>query len=139
MVAAGLKAYSPLIMTGSVAPAIRTRYMDLFQQPNLTARVIVTSPQVSGSGISLDDIYGDFPRYAFLSPSYNFINLDQATGRIWRANTKSNVNINMVYIEGLEQECAILGSLASKSEKARGMLYDSENILFPGEYPIEIM
>lgn len=136
LVATGLRKYDPYVITGSVPPSTRTKFIKIFQQENLFSRVIVTSPQVSGSGISLDDIYGNFPRYAFISPSYNFINLDQATGRIWRTNTKSDVHINLVFIQMLEQELAILQSLASKSDKARGMLYDPENVVFPGEYEI---
>lgn len=135
----GLQNYKPLVISGSVDRNLRDQYMQKFQAASAEYRVLITNPQTSGSGVDLDDIHGDFPRHAFISPSYNFINLDQATGRVYRANTRSDVCINLVYIEGLEQEQRILFSIQTKSEKARGMLYNSENVQFPGEYPIERM
>ena len=135
----GLNGWPAAAITGHVPPARRLVLIKQFQEHNSNLRVLITNTQVCGTGVSLDDTNGAFPRFCLLSPSYNFINIDQATGRTWRANTKSNVSITLVYIQGLEEEQAILNSLAKKSDKARSFIYDSSKTVFPGEYRVRLV
>ena len=135
-VVAGLDGWPVAVITGHVPPATRLQRIREFQEHNSKLRVLITNTQVCGTGVSLDDTHGDYPRHCLLSPSYNFINIDQATGRTWRANTKSDVSITLVYIQQLEEEQAILNSLATKSDKARSFVYDSSKTVFPGEYRV---
>ena len=67
-----------------------------FQAPNNTIRVIVTSAQVGGVGINLDDQHGSYPREMLILPSYECIDLVQCVGRIHRSSTKSPASVTLV-------------------------------------------
>jgi len=67
-----------------------------FQEPNTTCRVIVTSAQVGGIGVNLDDQHGGFPREMFILPSYECIDLIQCVGRIHRTSTKSKAKVTLI-------------------------------------------
>ncbi len=126
-----------LIMNGSTKLVDRTAIMDGFQAPTGDYRLIISNPVVGGVGVSLDDRYGDWPRYMLIVPSYRFIELHQATGRIFRSSTKSGVFIRFIYAKNFDRETAILDSLARKSAITKKMIYDGDQIIFPGEYPVE--
>ena len=129
--------YNPSVMTGSHKGHERDRIVNKFQEPNSKSRVLISNAKVGGVGLSLDDTDGKWPRHVFISASYHFIDLHQITGRVYRANTKSDAHISFVYIQGLEEEQRILNSLVSKSDTTRGMLYDENNgEQFPGEHHI---
>jgi hypothetical protein len=134
-----LQDYRPLVMTGSVNSKDRDTIIEAFNLPDTRYRLLIANTRVAGTGINLDDTHGDFPRYMFMIPTYNFIDLHQATGRIYRATTKSKVTIRLVYgkEDGAERclEHIILAALARKSEVTRGAVKDS-SVIYPGEYPI---
>lgn len=129
-----LSEYKPLLLSGKVASNAREVIMEKFQRPTDEYRIIIAHPKVGGVGISLDDRDGNWPRYMYVSPSYKFIELHQATGRIYRTSTKSKATIRFVYSnEGVSETC-ILNSLCKKAEVSRSVLDNGHNILFPGEY-----
>ena len=129
-----LSSYSPLVLTGSTKSKNRNIYMKRFQEPNSKYRVIIANPKVGGIGISLDDRTGDYPRFMFISPSYFFIDLFQATGRIHRGTTKSKATVRFVYGQGVEGELHILNALAKKTQVTMDMLYNNKGIKMPGDY-----
>lgn len=49
-----------------------------------TKRVLVINIAAGGTGISLHDLNGNFPRASIISPNWSAQNLRQALGRIWR-------------------------------------------------------
>lgn len=49
-----------------------------------TKRVLIVNIAAGGTGISLHDLHGNFPRASIISPNWSAQNLRQALGRIWR-------------------------------------------------------
>ncbi len=92
----------------------RMQILEQFQAPSIEIRVIITSAQVGGVGINLDDQDGGFPRHMLLMPSYECIDMIQCIGRIYRSNTKSNANVTVVYNN--EIACPIQKCLETKSK-----------------------
>lgn len=134
-IANGLKEYGPLILNGKTRVDRRDQIINDFQEPNNRFRVIVSHPKVGGVGVSLDDRHGNFPRYVFISPSYNFIDIEQATGRVFREKTCSDAHIYIVYVKGSENETHLLVTLGRKSEVTQSMLQNRKKIQFPNSYP----
>lgn len=130
-----LKKYGPLILYGKTSQKDRNNIRNLFQQDNNDHRLIIANPKAGGIGISLDDRSGNRPRFLYMIPSYNFIEMEQATGRIVRGTTKSKATIRFIYSKSFTLETSILGAISRKSEIVKSMLYDSENVIFPGDYP----
>jgi superfamily II DNA or RNA helicase len=59
-------------------------------------RVILTTPQSGGTGLSLDDTSGDRPRKAIvMTPPFSAMDFIQMAGRINRLNTKSPAEVEM--------------------------------------------
>ena len=136
--------YKPMKMDGQTKAKDRDTIVSKFQEDNSKHRLLITQIKVGGIGISLDDRNGNYPRYAFITPTYFFIDLYQATGRIYRTSTMSTATIRMVYgYDDKNQEIAteskILDAMARKSEVAKNMLAnpEAERMPFPGEYEDE--
>ena len=53
------------------------------------SRILICMTQAGGTGLSLHDETGDFPRISLISPSFSAIDLRQALGRVHRATGKS--------------------------------------------------
>ena len=136
-----LKEYKPLKLTGDVSKLRdRDEIVEKFQRPDNEYRVIVSNPKVGGTGISLDDWYGGFTRYMYITPSYFFTDLFQSLGRIDRETTMSKGYVRFVYSKDFPYETGILNSMAEKSKNSRDMISidQQQNIIYPGEYE-EIM
>lgn len=161
-----LQRFNPLVLTGETTnDDDRWSLITAFQEPSTRYRLFIMNTRVGATGIDLDDIDGNFPRKMYVVPTYNLIDIHQCTGRVDRANTKSIAEINLVYgqigtsaipvatlrrsalpisngsprspsIQNLEQK--IFDALAKKSEVVSSVLYSSEKIVFPGEYPTYI-
>ena len=144
--ASELRAYKPMIMNGQTIAKNRDVIVSKFQEYNTKNRLLIAQIKVGGIGISLDDRHGEYPRYAFITPTYFFIDLYQAGGRIYRTSTKSTATIRMIY--GKESnnpqpkalEARILDAMARKTDVAKNMLANpnSERMPFPGEFTSEI-
>ena len=61
------------------------------------SRIIVSTIQAGGVGISLHDLDGHFPRMSVISPTWSGQDLIQTLGRIHRAGAKSPVIQKIVY------------------------------------------
>jgi SNF2 family DNA or RNA helicase len=84
------KDYNPIILHGKIPKEKRQRLIDDYQKPDLTHRVIIANLQVCSTGIDLDDKHGGFKRYAFASPNYVILALQQLIYRFRRTNSKSS-------------------------------------------------
>jgi superfamily II DNA or RNA helicase len=70
---------------------------DIENFQNGDVRVILTTPQSGGTGLSLDDTTGDRPRKAIvMTPPFSAMDFIQMGGRINRLNTKSKAEIEML-------------------------------------------
>lgn len=70
-------------------------------------RVLVINIKAGGTGISLHDLNGNFPRASIISPNYSAYELVQALGRVWRQGglTKSYQRIVFASKTIEEQAC----------------------------------
>lgn len=68
------------------------------------SRIIICNIKSGGTGISLDDQYGGFPRVSLISPTWNSVDLIQVLGRIHRAGTKSKSLQRILYIANTIEE-----------------------------------
>ena len=70
-------------------------------------RILIINIKAGGTGISLHDLNGNFPRASIISPNYSAYELVQALGRIWRQGglTKSYQRIVFAARSIEEQAC----------------------------------
>ena len=129
-----LAEYCPMIMVGKTSSDNRTDVIKRFQSDNNTNRLIIANTAVGGTGISLDDQFGNRPRFVFGIPNYNITDLHQATGRIYRQNTKSKAVVRFIYSYVYRDETKLLDSLAKKSLTMKEAAGNSDDIKYPGEY-----
>ena len=67
---------------------------------NDVARVMICTIQAGGTGLSLHDLNGKFPRVSLISPTYSAIDFRQCLGRIHRAGAKSPAVQKIVFASG---------------------------------------
>ncbi len=136
-----LKEYNPLLLYGKTNVYERDVITKKFQTATADHRLLISNVRVGGVGINLDDRTGDWPRFMFIIPNYNIIDLEQATGRIYRlSTTKSNATIRFVYSKAFPYEPGIITALFKKATVLRAITVstDENTVLLPGEYPNEI-
>ncbi|MEK7070753.1 MAG: hypothetical protein AAB966_03020 [Patescibacteria group bacterium] len=119
-----LSDYKMVVLTGSVNGHVinsegermdkREHLIQQFQEDDET-RIFVSVIQVGKEAISLHDLEGTSPRYMFISPSYNLIDMIQAMGRVYREGIKSDVTVRFLYAKGANKEMNILNAMARKS------------------------
>ena len=132
--------YNPIILKGSVSKDKRQALIDEYQKPNLDKRVIIGNLKVCSTGIDLDDKEGTFPRYAYASPNYMILDLQQLIYRFRRTDSKSAANFRFVYGKANRKEVSILNALSKKSEVLRDTLEEQveSGINFPGDYEDDV-
>ena len=109
-----LSLYDPLFIDGNVKKEKRYEIMDKFNEPTCENRLLIVSIATVCEGLDFDDKDGRYPRRAYIFPNYSMQNLVQATGRISRINTASDVEINMVYINKAHQEVHMFNNILGK-------------------------
>lgn len=107
-----------------------------FQEHNLNTRVLVTSVDLGGTGLNLDDSDGRFKRKVIVSPNDVFLNQVQVLGRVARHSTKSTPEIYYFYLLGNLKEKKRMNSMRSDIVDAKGynlnnLLLDKKN--YPGD------
>ena len=131
-----LDAFNPLVLQGSMAGPARQKTICDFQKPTNEHRLLICNTSMCNAGIDLDDKDGRFPRTVFVSPFYNGITLYQLCHRFQRMDTKSDAEINMVYIKDIAEN-RIIKSLSKKGsvmkETTEGQV--QAGVLFPGDFP----
>lgn len=60
-------------------------------------RICICNIRSGGTGISLNDTHGNFPRVSIISPTWSAQDLIQVLGRIYRAKTKSKVFQRIIF------------------------------------------
>jgi len=80
----------------------RQQNIDEFQSDK--QRVILINIQAGGSGLSLHDLNGNYPRMSIISPSYSAVLMRQSTGRIWRDSAKSKSIQKIIFASGTVEE-----------------------------------
>ncbi len=90
------------IFDGKTDDKERQKNVDDFQSGK--ERVILVNVASGGAGLSLHDIHGLNPRLALISPSYSAVLMRQATGRVWRDNSKSKSVQKIVFVAKTVEE-----------------------------------
>lgn len=90
------------IFDGKTSDKVRQQNVDNFQDDR--ERIILVNLQSGGSGLSLHDLHGVYPRLALISPSYSAVLMRQVTGRIWRDNAKTKSLQKIIFVSGTVEE-----------------------------------
>jgi hypothetical protein len=70
-------------------------------------RIVAANLATAGEGLDgLQDLRGEFPRLALISPGFNAVQLKQALGRVHRANARSKSVQRIVFAAGTVEERA---------------------------------
>ena len=69
-------------------------------------RVLIINIKAGGTGISLHDLNGNFPRASIISPNYSAYELIQALGRVWRQGGLTKSYQRIVFAAGTIEEQA---------------------------------
>ncbi len=130
-----LSEYKPIIFNGQVQKQKRAALISKFQQFDTEYRVILLNIASGSSGIDLDDKEGSFPRYVFVSPNYNILDLHQLSYRFVRLDSKSSANLRFFYGKVGKKETSIINALSRKTQVMRDTTGEFTNdIKLPGEY-----
>ncbi len=87
---------------GGQNSAERQKAKDDFQEDKV--RLILVTLQAGGTGISLHDLNGNYPRASIISPSFNAVDLKQALGRIYRTGGKTPVVQKILFLQDTIEE-----------------------------------
>ena len=80
---------------GGQSDKVRQADIEAFQADK--KRVLVVNIAAGGTGISLHDLNGQFPRASIISPNWSAYNMRQALGRVWRQGGKTKSYQRIVY------------------------------------------
>jgi superfamily II DNA or RNA helicase len=80
----------------------RRQAIELFQSNH--NRVIISTIQAGGVGISLHDLQGNAPRVSLICPTYSAVDLKQALGRIHRNGAKTPCLQRILFAAGTVEE-----------------------------------
>lgn len=76
-------------------------------------RICICNIKCGGTGISLNDIHGNFPRVSIISPTWSAQDLIQVLGRIYRAKTKSKVLQRIIFCKDTIED-SVCGMVKNK-------------------------
>ncbi len=99
-----------VIVQGSVNHKERDANIEKFQSND--AKVIILTTASGGQSISLHDLDGDFPRIAFISPTYSAVHTKQVFGRFDRSGGKSHSIVIHLFADDTIEK-----SVVKKSQK----------------------
>jgi len=139
--------YKPILFSGTTSKDDREKALVKIQAPDTRYRLFLGITQVSGESISLHDLHGDFPRYLFISPSFNLTHVYQSIGRINRVGVKSDSAATVVFLKGSERDGFALTAelktrllLNDKAKFLRTVLHEEvrNKALLPDEFPVYV-
>lgn len=89
----------------------RDKNIEDFQNDN--ERICICNIRSGGTGISLNDTHGNFPRVSIISPTWSAQDLIQVLGRIYRAKTKSKVFQRIIFCKDTVED-EVCGMIQNK-------------------------
>ena len=89
-------------IVGGQSDKVRQADIDAFNADK--KRVLIVNIAAGGTGISLHDLNGNYPRASIVSPTWSAFSMKQALGRIYRTGAKSRVYQRIVYGAGCIEE-----------------------------------
>lgn len=122
---------------GTVKGKDRVKRIDDFNANNNNYRVAIIGLGAGSETISLDDKFGDRPRFSFILLDYNTINIHQAALRTQRLSTKSVGSIYLVHPYANVDTVSLISIIGASSPVIRFATLSPESET-PGDYPIAI-
>lgn len=107
------------VISGATSPEERQKAVDAFQADRL--RVILVNSAAGGTGLSLHDLNGNFPRVSLISPDWNEKTFEQVLGRIFRAGGKTPAVQKLLIADGTIEE-RVVRSLTRKLKNLSELL-----------------
>jgi len=86
------------IFNGKTPEEEREKFRNRFQEDSL--RVLLINIQAGGTGLSLHDVNGKFPRVSLICPSFSVTDYRQSLGRVHRAGSKSKSIQKILFSSG---------------------------------------
>ena len=90
------------LIYGDQTGLARDKIIDNFQ--NNKTRLLICNAQSGGTGLSMHDLDGNYPRISLISPNWSSIIFTQILGRIHRAGAKSKAVQKIVFCGGTIEE-----------------------------------
>lgn len=121
-----------ITITGEDDSFSRTKKINMFQN-DFSMKSIICNTKAAATGIDLDDKVGNIPRKVYIFPSFDYCNVIQAIGRVYRIDTKSMPEINFIYLMANgKSECKLLRNIQTKlnftSSINKSLFYESRQI-----------
>lgn len=132
------KGYAVLKITGETAEETRNLYISTFQT-DPRYRVFIGTTKTCGTGISLHDTNGNFPRTMFVTPSFHAMTIAQAASRIYRFSNASDATVRLVYGNAGDVETRVKNILNDRSVVMKDTLplQVEHGVEFPIDYDDE--
>ena len=96
------KMHTDCIIWGNNKGTERQDNIDRFQSDK--SRIILVSLQAGGTGLSLHDLNGKYPRIAIISPSFSAVDIVQCLGRVHRVGAKTKAIQRIIYAANSVEE-----------------------------------
>lgn len=109
-----LQTLKPMVITGATSKKERENIIEKFQK-DPQARLLLANVKCVSTCVDLDDKVGDSPRFVFICPNYNWMDLNQFTRRFSRVDSMSAPVIRFVYADCEMSETAVMKNLERKS------------------------
>lgn len=93
-----LEHLNPVCIHGSINGKTRFEAITAFNT-DASVRLIVCNTKATCCGIDLDDKIGSEPRAVYISPSFDYSNMLQAIGRVYRIDSKSLPLVKFIFTE----------------------------------------
>jgi superfamily II DNA or RNA helicase len=100
-----LKHLNPLVIQGGQSGNAREEALNNFQKDE--TRVLLINVAAGGTGVSLHDMVGDYPRVSLISPSFNAKQHLQTLGRIHRNGAQTRAVQKILVAAGTVEEDVI--------------------------------
>lgn len=107
------------IVRGGQTGAEREAEVQSFQSDE--KRVVILNSAAGGTGVSLHDTHGNFPRVSLISPSFSIFEHEQVLGRIYRNGMKSPCIQRVLVASGSIEE-SVAKVLAGKKKSLDSLL-----------------
>lgn len=85
-----------LVLKGGLTDEQRIYIVETFQKKD-GPRLLISTIQSGSESLSFHDIHGGRKRYSLISPSFDYVRIAQAAGRINRVGVKSDTEVQYVY------------------------------------------
>jgi SNF2 family DNA or RNA helicase len=109
-----LETLKPMVITGATSRKERDMIIEKFQK-DPQSRLLLANVKCVSTCVDLDDKVGDAPRFVFICPNYNWMDLNQFTRRFHRVDSVSKPVIRFVYADCEMSEAAVMKNLERKS------------------------